>query len=693
MLKFGAVFVVVLTAAVFSNAVNLGFTFDDVEAVIYNKDVNPVTPVKELFKDDFWGLDILHKGSHKSYRPATVLVYRAVRYVSECGLRGCDGAEMARFRQPENTTHPLAPTPTKIAKNYHALSIGLHAVNSLLVMVLPCLLFGWEDGYAVMGVAGALLFAAHPVHTENVDSTVGYADIQGTFFALLALMAYRFAVRTRGAFEWLWWALVSFALLFVSVFSKETGVTVALMFCVYEFLVARKQKGIITVIVHCVFVFGLLVALCLFRLYVAGGFSTHINFRFVEAPLSKLSGKEFAMSNGVVHAEYARLLLCPMSLSCDYSYNAIPLVTSIGDRRNLVTLLLYGAILVAGLWGLLTMNGRGKEPLFCLAWILCTFSMSSNILVPVGTVVGERLLYLPSIGLCWAFGHFVSKMHKKLRFAVAPLLFCFSVRTYLRNPDWKDNWALFGSAVKVQPNSVKTNVMLAELIHSTGNFDDALPYYQRGLEIYPEFKSAKLNVAAGMIMRSSTPFKEDEAIKMLYDALDDASSGEAAFSNLCEVHLRGYEAKEYTTDKLLKWVRVMETRASAADINDFCRNAAETSMSREDYNAARRFATLRMSYDPTPETIDYLVDLVIAHFPYDGETILYDVETAMRNIQFDSNERLVQHLAKLYELISEDTTPPRDRIWERVFEQLRQTCNANSSWSKSKILRECLHTE
>ena len=52
------------------------FVFDDMEAVLSNKDLKPETRIVELFYDDFWGEKITNNHSHKSYRPLTVLSFR-----------------------------------------------------------------------------------------------------------------------------------------------------------------------------------------------------------------------------------------------------------------------------------------------------------------------------------------------------------------------------------------------------------------------------------------------------------------------------------------------------------------------------------------------------------------------------------------------------------------------------------------
>lgn len=50
------------------------------------------------------------------------------------------------------------------------------------------------------------------------------------------------------------------------------------------------------------------------------------------------------LSIGHLHARYAALLLAPWQLSADYSFDCIPLVRTVADPRNALTMVLYGAL-------------------------------------------------------------------------------------------------------------------------------------------------------------------------------------------------------------------------------------------------------------------------------------------------------------------------------------------------------------
>ena len=50
--------------------------YDDVPAIVDNRDVTAQTDVWTLLRDDYWGKPMWDNSSHKSYRPLTVATFR-----------------------------------------------------------------------------------------------------------------------------------------------------------------------------------------------------------------------------------------------------------------------------------------------------------------------------------------------------------------------------------------------------------------------------------------------------------------------------------------------------------------------------------------------------------------------------------------------------------------------------------------
>ncbi|CDQ66919.1 unnamed protein product [Oncorhynchus mykiss] len=65
------------------NSLSCGCVFNDVSAILDNKDLWPATPLCNLFFNDFWGTPMSEERSHKYYRHLTVLTFRLNYLFSE----------------------------------------------------------------------------------------------------------------------------------------------------------------------------------------------------------------------------------------------------------------------------------------------------------------------------------------------------------------------------------------------------------------------------------------------------------------------------------------------------------------------------------------------------------------------------------------------------------------------------------
>lgn len=209
------------------------------------------------------------------------------------------------------------------------------------------------------------------------------------------------------------------------------------------------------------------------------------------------------LSYAHIHAWYLWKLVWPRSLSFDYGFKTVPLITTIWDSHNLYTLAAYGAVLAGVVAGVKQV--ADSPLLICIAFGVIPFIPASNLLFPVGTVVAERLLYFPSVGFCLLVGYMVQEaLAVAYKYGSAPnsgasdaegdpedaieeehrqkprtsfqtlfrrfyasiwlcccfLLVCGCYRSRIRNAEWVSETSLFEAAVKVTPtnNKALTNV-------------------------------------------------------------------------------------------------------------------------------------------------------------------------------------------------------------------------------------------
>ncbi|XP_062313500.1 protein O-mannosyl-transferase TMTC4 isoform X1 [Osmerus eperlanus] len=216
--------VALLALLCFLNSYDGDFVFDDSEAIINNKDLNPDTPLNNIWRNDFWGSNLSSNSSHKSYRPLTVLTFR-LNYLVAGGL------------------HPVG---------FHVLNIVLHAVISALMIDVFDILIG---GLAYDGegrrlyqapktsLLAALLFGVHPVHTESVAGIVGRADLLCALFFQLSFLTYCKAFHRggdRGEKVSVQWIAFSLSLCAAAMLCKEQGITVLGVNAAFDVLLICK---------------------------------------------------------------------------------------------------------------------------------------------------------------------------------------------------------------------------------------------------------------------------------------------------------------------------------------------------------------------------------------------------------------------------------------------------------------------
>ena len=425
--------------------------------------MRPGAPLSNLLVNDFWGTPLSHSGSHKSFRPLTTATFRLNYALSRA--------------------HP---------RSYHLLNVALHALATYLFVlyartVVPRRL---RQGALLSG----LMFALHPVHTEAVAGVVGRAEVLSAVFFFAALLSYHRHARLRTeesgssdpngnvvlskkvsadkaknnetAFLGL---TVAFAAL--AMFSKEQGVTV-LGVCFANDLLRRPRSaaGLSGAKKRSLAVLAASAAALLALRARAMGFSPP-HFARADNPASaEDSALARALTFLFLPALNFGLLLCPARLSFDWSMDAVPVVRSLADPRNLATLAFYAALAAAfakRVWPLLRRPGAGgsrsgRLAAACLSLLALPFLPASNLFFYVGFVVAERVLYIPSAGFCLLSGcgaalalSRAGKRKPALRAAVAALLLCAllgcGLRTVGRNRDWADEEGLYRSGIQINP--------------------------------------------------------------------------------------------------------------------------------------------------------------------------------------------------------------------------------------------------
>ena len=220
------------------------------------------------------------------------------------------------------------------------------------------------------------------------------------------------------------------------------------------------------------------------------------------------------------------LLLSPSQLCAEYAMGTIPPIASLTDPRNLLTLALFAGLLSLGCYAMNSRDGHHRRLLFGLCLTILPFIPATNLFFPVGFVIAERVLYIPSMGFCMivAYGLWLlmtntkkssttKYLHYLAKIVTLFLILTQSVKTYARNWDWNDNMSLFSSALRVS----KTNAMMWNFVgnthHKAGNDSQAEKFLRKAVEIEPLFTRAHVNLVRVLKSRDGNGNKS-EAIEV-----------------------------------------------------------------------------------------------------------------------------------------------------------------------------------
>lgn len=529
------------------NSLYCGFVFDDVSAILDNKDLHPSTPIKKLFQNDFWGTPMSEERSHKSYRPLTVLTFRLNFLFSELN-----------------------------AVSYHLLNLLLHAVVCVIFLKV-CKLF--LDNRT--SLIAALLFAVHPIHTEAVTGVVGRAELLSSIFLLAAFLSY---TKSKGPDNSIVWTPIAAAVFLVAVATlcKEQGITVVGICCVYEVFIAQGYtlpvlwgtavqillgKGSIpysllqTLLKLVVLMFSTLL-LVVIRVQVIQSqlpvFTRFDNPAAVSAtPARQLTFNYLLPVN-------AWLVLNPSELCCDWTMGTIPLVESFLDGRNLATLFFFCFLGNLVIYSVRYSGDSSKTVLMGLCLMVLPFIPASNLFFPVGFVVAERVLYVPSMGFCILVAHGWKKLSsksnrlKKLSWIfLALVLFTHSVKTFNRNWDWESEYTLFMSALKVNKNNAKLWNNVGHALENEKNYAKALKFFKQATHVQPDDIGAHMNV--GRTYKNLNKSREAEESYLIAKSLmPQVIPGKRYAARVAPNHLNVYI-------NLANLIRANESRLEEAD--------------------------------------------------------------------------------------------------------------------------------
>lgn len=348
---------------------------------------------------------------------------------------------------------------------FHLVNIAWHVAAAILVAVLAR---RWAGETAAL-IAG-LLFAVHPVHVEAVANIVGRNELMAAVFVLLAVYA-------ALEYEQPLLSGIAFA---CGILSKENAiVTPALIAFAWLLKLrpvpARRRLAWFVTSWALIGIGYVALRYVVFRAYGAGIVAVAPVFKGA-TPLTVRLTAVAALSDVV------RLLFFPLHMQADYSPAERTAVTSLADPRFLL-----GMVVVVMWVTLLVLAWKRRRTLeaYGLGWIAIAYSPVANLLFPIGLLMAERTLYLPSAGLALASGGLLRDLRgRSLALVVGAMVVLAGARTMQRVPVWRDNFAAVTALLDDAPLSYRTYDMAGWQFLWAGRAEKALEAFHHANELY-----------------------------------------------------------------------------------------------------------------------------------------------------------------------------------------------------------------
>jgi tetratricopeptide (TPR) repeat protein len=404
---------------------------------------------------------------------------------------------------------------------YHVFNRVIHILVCLVIFRVLRLLIKQPPHAALLA---SLLFAVHPIQVEAITYINGRADSMAMLFFVLTWL---FFIRERLPESPSRWNYpLSLVFYFFALLSKESAITwlgVALLTEFVYFSEGQIRKFFSGLRNRMLTVYpGYILVSCLYlglRFLVLKKIS-HVIVNFLDNPLSQATLLERFLTGMKILFQSIALLLFPIHLSTDYSFNQIPVIHHWNSGAGLLVLLLTALLLIL----LYFSYGRFPEVFFGLGFFLITYFVVSNIVIPVGTIRADRLLYMPGLGILLVAGALLARLESTLalpparnafRIGVTLLIALLAFRTVLRNNDWKDPFTLFEKTAQTSPGSAKAHEALGLQYFNRKDYDRAMSEYQMAESIYPNYPELLGNIGDLYILQE----KYKEAIGYLRRAV------------------------------------------------------------------------------------------------------------------------------------------------------------------------------
>ncbi len=458
--------ILLVTFAVYFNALSNGFVFDDIQDVVENPWIRDIRYLPQIFSSNVAGFNAAYATSY--YRPLIHVIFMLAYAV-----------------------FGLSPW------GFHLVNILFHACASLLLFFIASKLILGFDPYPWPGrfspaFYAALLFAAHPINTGTVDWVSGVMDASFAFFFLLSLYLY---MRSEDGGKYNYYlSIVSF---FLSTLCKEPALTLPFVLIAYDYTFKKSDFSLSRYAKRYLPYLAVMGIYFVLRFNALGSFApskTHIDLTVYQYVIN------------IIHlfSQYIVKLIFPFNLSAIYRFH--PLTTIFEPNAMIALIVVLGFAFFA-----YTMR-KDKVIFFSLFIVvfplLPAFAITS---IAGDSVFAERYLYLPSAGYAIILALLLTRIrlsvsYKNTILAIVffVLIVSYSAGTIVRNTAWKNSFTLWTDTVRKAPDSAVAHKYLGFALYTDGRLDEAIEQYKAAVGLDPNNEDVHLNLGAAYYVKGWT---------------------------------------------------------------------------------------------------------------------------------------------------------------------------------------------
>lgn len=485
---------------VFWQSTGNGFVWDDTGLYLNKTNYPEQNRLQNL--DKFW-----FSGNQTMYAPVTYTVWGFISTISK-----------------EDNSNELGANP----KIFHIANILIHILNGILIFLILSLLL--KNNFA--SIAGALVFALHPVQVEAV---AWVSELRGLFTAFFGFISLYYYLKYRlinendkkqNKYNSKIYPLLIFVFFLLSILSKPSGVVFPLIFLVFDifYFKINYKKSLIFVSLFLPFI--VLISFISNSIETAESLKTAVPF--FQKPIIFLDSIGFYLYKTFV------------------PFNFVP-VYGRTPEMILKSPIIYLTMLVPVVIISLLIYFRKKTNIYILLFLLFVagfipVSGLVNFLYQSFSTQADRYLYISMFAVAFLGGlMFLKFKNKTLSIALyTVILIFFSFQDIKQIPIWNNEFSLWNHSIENGIYPSKTAyIARAEQYHNLGKLDETINDYNIILRINPNEYETLTN--RGVVYAEKGDY--EKAIRDFKQALIINPSDNKALSNLNAAKIKMSEIK------------------------------------------------------------------------------------------------------------------------------------------------------